>query len=651
MKNQYRAVALLGALSALLSLLMMRIDYTEGIIGLLATLGLLAYAYYINRREAEFYRSELSKFAESIDTSAKHSMQKLPLPLAVLNSVGIIQSYNERFKELCGGGNIFESNVFDYVPDLRIDFSQPGFLQSGAEVGGRVFSIYSSTVEENGDIILYFIDETDFAELQDFHKNHKPVVIHVNVDNLDEVGKDIKDDYLPFIKSEIEKVVYRWGGKYGALVKRLSADKFILISNYEALLSMEQLKFPMLDEARVIDVGNKMPITFSVGVGHESETFQGLEAEAFACLELALGRGGDQAVLRRGGNYEYYGGKTKAVEKRNKVKARVIAHGMRLLINESSNVFIMGHRFPDMDSFGACVGVFRAVRLLGGTPHIVLSGATVAIEAVYSTFEDNAEYSFVTGEEAVSMAGEDSLLVVVDTHKKSISEYPPLVDAIEKVAVIDHHRRGAEFIDKAVVKYVEPYSSSTSELVTEVIQYITDKPHLLPEEADALLAGIIVDTKNFSLRTGVRTFDAAAFLRRSSADPIKVRQLFQDNLEIFRMRASIVGSAERYRGDIAIASTNVESSDIQLIAAQAANDLLDIKGILASFVIARSDAGITFISGRSLGEVNVQIVLETIGGGGHLEVAGAQFDDKSVEEARELLKGAIDKYYSASETE
>lgn len=649
MKNYHRVIALLGALSALLSLLMMRVDYTEGIIGVLATVGLLAYAYYLSRREAELQHIELAKFAESIDTSAKHSMQNLPLPLVIVSTVGIIQSYNDQFQMLCGGGDIFESNVFDHIPDLRIDFQKAGFFQEDVTIGDKVFNVYSSIVVDNGEIVLYFVDNTALVELSGLHQMSRPVVLHINVDNLDEVGKDIKDDYLPFIRSEIEKLVYRWGSKYGALVKRLSADKFLLITNYEALQNIEQLKFPILDEARDIDEGNKMPITFSIGVGYESETFHELEAEAFACLELALGRGGDQAVLRKGGNYEYYGGKTKAVEKRNKVKARVIAHGMRLLIKESSDVFIMGHRFPDMDSFGACVGVFRAVKLLGGNPHIVFGGVTSAIEAVYSTFEDNAEYDFVTGEEAVAMADEDSLLVVVDTHKKSISEHPPLVDAIEKVAVIDHHRRGAEFIDKAVVKYVEPYSSSTCELVTEVLQYVTDKPHILPEEADALLAGIIVDTKNFSLRTGVRTFDAAAFLRRSSADPIKVRQLFQDNLEIFRARAAIVGSAERYRGDIAIASTDRESSDIQLIAAQAANDLLDIKGILASFVIARSDAGITFISGRSLGDVNVQLVLETIGGGGHLEVAGAQFTDKTVDEARALLIEAIDKYYETAD--
>lgn len=637
------------ALAALIAGVLTFFDYILGGIAFVAVLISIPFVYVISKSEHERKQKELRAIVEGVDTEAKYTVQNLPLPVVIVSSVGTMTYYNSLFSGMFPDDSLIGQSIFDFIADLRIDFLQVGFHQEEVRIGKNIYSIFSSKVPGREDTILYFMDTTDYVKLSNTYQDNKPVVFHISVDNLDEVSKDSKDDRLPFIKSEIEKVIYRWGGGHNALVKRLSADKFLVVANHVALKRVEQLKFAILDDAREIDVGNKMPITFSIGVGYESDTLQGLEAEAYNCLEIALGRGGDQAVLRKGGNYEYYGGKTKAVEKRNRVKARVIAHGVRSLIKDSGNVIIMGHRFPDMDSFGACVGVYRAVRLLGGNPYIVMTGVTAAIEAVYSTFADNEEYRFVDAEEALSLVEDNSLLVVVDTHKSSICDVPALVDAVERVVVMDHHRRGAEFIDKAVVKYVEPYASSTCELVTEVLQYITEKPALLPEEADALLAGIIVDTKNFSLRTGTRTFEAASFLRRSSADPIKVRQLFQDDLEVFRTRAIIVGEAERYRGDIAVASTDVENEQIQLIAAQAANDLLDIKGILASFVIARSDAGITFVSGRSLGEVNVQIILETIGGGGHLEVAGAQFKDKTVAEVKEMLIKAIDQYYEASE--
>lgn len=637
------------ALAALIAGVLTFFDYILGGIAFVAVLISIPFVYVISKSEHERKQKELRAIVEGVDTEAKYTVQNLPLPVVIVSSVGTMTYYNSLFSGMFPDDSLIGQSIFDFIADLRIDFLQVGFHQEEVRIGKNIYSIFSSKVPGREDTILYFMDTTDYVKLSNTYQDNMPVVFHISVDNLDEVSKDSKDDRLPFIKSEIEKVIYRWGGGHNALVKRLSADKFLVVANHVALKRVEQLKFAILDDAREIDVGNKMPITFSIGVGYESDTLQGLEAEAYNCLEIALGRGGDQAVLRKGGNYEYYGGKTKAVEKRNRVKARVIAHGVRSLIKDSGNVIIMGHRFPDMDSFGACVGVYRAVRLLGGNPYIVMTGVTAAIEAVYSTFADNEEYRFVDAEEALSLVEDNSLLVVVDTHKSSICDVPALVDAVERVVVMDHHRRGAEFIDKAVVKYVEPYASSTCELVTELLQYITEKPALLPEEADALLAGIIVDTKNFSLRTGTRTFEAASFLRRSSADPIKVRQLFQDDLEVFRTRAIIVGEAERYRGDIAVASTDVENEQIQLIAAQAANDLLDIKGILASFVIARSDAGITFVSGRSLGEVNVQIILETIGGGGHLEVAGAQFKDKTVAEVKEMLIKAIDQYYEASE--
>ncbi len=703
MKIQNKINSILGLFTlfgAILSAFIYVNHQKAGLIAFGVLLAILLFSLIRSRKIAFEKRAELRAVMSKTDTATNLAISRLPVPILLLDAKGKISYYNTGAKALfqnpeTGTTEILGKNISEFVKNVKFEELAEGIFDEDISINGKVYNIFLSMVnpkvaegenasaedgepvastnsekkknlknindkknskdekeakssrkdEALGEKIIYFFDVTDYAELKEIHQNTRPVVFHVHVDNLDEVSKGVNEESLPFIRSEIEKVILHFGARHLSLVKRLSAGKYIVVSDYAELAKIESLKFPILDDAREIDEGNKIPITLSIGVGYQSDNLQALEAEAFSCLEIALGRGGDQAVLKRAGSYEYYGGKSIAVEKRNRVKARVIAHGLKSMIEESSEVFAMGHRMPDMDSFGSAVGVFRAARLLGAKAHVVVSEITPAIQSVYDTFKDIEEYSFITGEEAVQMASEKSLLVVVDTHKQSIVDHAPLVDAVDNIAIIDHHRRGAEFIDKALLKYVEPYSSSASELVTEVIQYIADKPTLLSEEADALLAGITVDTKNFSLRTGVRTFEAASFLRRKSADPIKVRQLFQDDLEVFRLKAEIVSSAERYHGDIAVATIDDDNDQIQIIAAQAANDLLDIKGINGSFVIAKKKSGMVLISGRSLGEVNVQIVLEMIGGGGHLEVAGAQFEGKEIPEVKEMLLGAIDRYY------
>lgn len=306
----------------------------------------------------------------------------------------------------------------------------------------------------------------------------------------------------------------------------------------------------------------------------------------------------------------------------------------------------MGHNNPDMDAFGAAIGVYRSVINRGKEAFIVLNEINDAISNVYATFEDNELYKFITSEEALEMVDDNNLVVVVDTHKPSLTECPELIEQSSRVVMIDHHRRSTEFIEKAILKYLEPYASSTAELITEMMQYMENKPKIEKEEADALLAGITVDTKNFSLKTGVRTFDAAAYLRRQGADTVRVRQLFQDDIDTFTEKANVVGSAIRYKDTIAISTSQKAVDNIRLIAAQAADDLLNIRGITASFVIAQKEEGKVFISGRSLGDVNVQVILEKIGGGGHLEVAGAQFEDTDIESVKALLIESIDDYYN-----
>ncbi len=430
-----------------------------------------------------------------------------------------------------------------------------------------------------------------------------------------------------------------------AMIKRYSKDKYIVLFESKYLENLEAKRFSILDEVREIDVGNKIPVTLSIGIGVNGKTPISLEEDAYACLELALGRGGDQVVIRKKNTFEFYGGKTKAVEKRNRVKARVIAHGFRALIDESSKVIIMGHKSPDMDSFGSALGVYRCVINRGKEAFIVLNEVTEGIQTLHETVKDKGIYQLINSAQAVDIVDDNTLIVVVDTHKPSLTECPELIEDNDRIVLIDHHRRSTEFIDKAVLKYMEPYASSTSELVAEIFQYMENKPHIEKEEADALLAGITVDTKNFSIKTGVRTFDAAAYLRRQGADTTRVRQLFQDDLQTFIDKAAIVGTAIRYTESIAISTSDIQSESIQLIAAQAADDLLDIKGINTSFVIAKKMDGTVFISGRSLGDINVQVILEMLGGGGHLEIAGAQFKDTNIEAIKEKLIQSIDQYF------
>jgi cyclic-di-AMP phosphodiesterase len=481
--------------------------------------------------------------------------------------------------------------------------------------------------------------------VKDQYEDERPVVALIQVDNYDDVMSETKEDKRPFLTSEIDQKVNLWASRMNALIKKYQTDKYLVLFEERYLENLEAKRFSILDDIREIEVGNKFPMTLSIGVGVNGRNLNQAEEYAFSALELALGRGGDQAVVRKRGNFEFYGGKAKAVEKRNRVKARIIAHGLRPLIDEASNVIIMGHKYPDMDCYGSAIGIYRAVINRGKDAHIVLTGVNEAIKSVHKMFSDNPVYHFVTGEQALNMVQKDTLLVIVDTHRPSYTECPELLDKISRVVLIDHHRRGTEFVENTALKYHEPYASSTCELVTEILQYMDNKVTVEKIEAEALMAGIAVDTKNFTFKTGVRTFEAASLLRRFGADTTVVRQLFQDDLETFIAKSTIVGSAKLYDHGIAISYCLEDIPNAQLIAAQAADELLDIRGISTSFVISVNKDQLIFISGRSLGDVNVQIILEKIGGGGHMTVAGAQLSGCSLEEATNQLLKAIKDYF------
>ncbi|MGX8796549.1 DHH family phosphoesterase [Fusibacter sp. JL298sf-3] len=630
-------------------------NYKLGIVGIVLLLLMVFYNWNQSRLRAKKWRSYMDEMSSSIDSAARYAVFNLPVPLTVLDLEGRINWYNSKFTDMVGEKSVIGKPIKQWVDAFPMDQIKDGQKISQLKVGGGLYNVYVNVVSLEGSnpsdlvFMLYWFDITELTELTNKLRDERPVMAMINVDNYEDVLNETKEEHIPFVKSEIEKKINLWSTRMNGIIKKYQNDKYIVLFEARYLEHLEAKRFSILDDVREIDVGNKISVTLSIGIGVNGASFMALEEDASAALELALGRGGDQVVLRKKNAYEFYGGKTKAVEKRNRVKARVIAHGFRTLIDESANVIVMGHRSPDMDSFGAAMGVYRSVINRGKEVVVVLNEVTDAIKNVYETFADNEFYRFVDSKTALEMVDDSTLVVVVDTHKPSLTECPELLQETPRIALIDHHRRSTEFIENATLKYLEPYASSTCELVAELIQYMENRPKIEKEEADAMLAGISVDTKNFSLKTGVRTFDAAAYLRRHGADTTRVRQLFQDDLNTFIEKANIVSTAIRHREVVAISTSDVESESIQLIAAQAADDLLNIRGIKASFVIAQKSDGMVFISGRSLGEVNVQVILESLGGGGHLEVAGAQFYDTDIQTVKQRLIESIDEYYTEGE--
>jgi len=628
-----------------------------GIMGVAALLYLMYYNWRTNRERKKKWQNYIESFSSNIDSAARYAILNLPLPLVLVDLDGTVSWYNSKFSELFESNEILEQNIEKLVPAIEIEkMVANDHLEQEIKISDKVFRIIHKVVKiddtketERYIIMLYWIEITRYNQLKTLYNDEKSLVAMIQVDNYDDVMNETKEEKRPFVESEIDHKINLWASRMNGLVKKYQKDKFLVIFENKYLANLEAKRFSILDDLRQIEVGNRIPVTLSIGVGTMAKNLSEAEDYAFAALELALGRGGDQAVVRKSGGFDFYGGKTKAVEKRNRVKARIMAHAFRPLIDESSKVFIMGHQFADMDSFGSAIGVYRAVVNRGKDAFIVLDSSNEAIKNIFEEFREDPAYNFITGAEAVETLSEKDLVVVVDTHRPSFTECPELLEMTNRIVLFDHHRRGTEFIENTVLKYLEPYASSTSELITEMLQYMESRVNIEKKEAEALLAGITVDTKNFSFKTGVRTFEAAAFLRRYEADTTAVKQLFQDDLSTFIAKSNIVSNAVVIKDNIAL-SVNIDPiPNARLIAAQGADALLNIRGINCSFVVGIKEDDVIFISGRSLGDMNVQLILEKIGGGGHLTVAGAQFDDKDIEEVKSLLLNAIDEYLEEGE--
>lgn len=471
------------------------------------------------------------------------------------------------------------------------------------------------------------------------------------IDNIDEISHSIEEVRRPMLLAIIDRKINLWFKEREVVIARIERDKYIMVFNKRELERMKETKFDILDEMRNIQVGNELPVTVSLGIGFNLKSLLSSKEDARIAFDLAQGRGGDQAIIKNNDKYTFYGGKTKEVEKSARVKVRLKAYAFKELLHEADKIYIMGHKGIDMDCLGAAIGVYRAASIMGKKAHIILDGPTFAVKGLYDRIVQSKEYEdlFISHEEAEKEIKRDTLLVIVDTHRRSYLEYPELLDKAEKVVVFDHHRKSTDYIEDAVLTYLEPFISSTCEMIAEILNYLTDKVKLTPIEADALLAGITIDTKNFVFKAGVRTFEAAAFLRRNGADSSRVRLLFQNDMQTYKIRAMAIQNAEIWNDNMAISEVNGQVANASIIAAQVADELLNIKGIVASFVLTMVD-NCVLISARALADTNVQRIMELLGGGGHLGIAGAQLKDTTIHEAKIYLKDAINKYFEEGET-
>ncbi|MGG1314097.1 MULTISPECIES: DHH family phosphoesterase [Cohnella] len=613
-------------------------QWVIGLIALVLGAGVAVYAVLAERA----FRKELNDYVLTLSYRIKgvgnDVVGTLPFGIVLYNEEQEVQWHNAYLSHVTGRPSVVGMALTDIFPGLHVPVKDREPNRGEIQINGRVYEMLFRTRER----VMYVTDITDSWTIKQKYENEKLALGIVMMDNLEEVTQGMDEQQRALMLSKVTGKINEWAREYGLLLRRLSSDRYMVIANQLALRKLEQSRFELLDEVREITMDQKLPMTLSIGFASGTDNFEELGHLVQGSLDIALGRGGDQAVVKVGERQSFYGGKSNAVEKRTRVRARVIAHALRDLIKESDNIVVMGHKMPDMDAIGAAIGVVKAARQFGKEAYIVLESVNPAIERMMDMIrEDEKLYKrFVSPEQALAMAGKRSLVVVVDTHRASMVEEPKLLQQTERIVIIDHHRRSEEFIDDAVLIYMEPYASSTCELVTEVLQYIHDRVVLDVREATALLAGITVDTKSFAMRTGSRTFEAASFLRRNGADSAMIQRMLKENLEEYVRKAEIIRHAEMYRDDIAIAVATNAQPVTQLLIAQAADTLLNMSGVRASFVIAMRTDGLVGISARSLGQINVQVVMERLGGGGHLSNAACQLQG-SLQEVAARLKQVL----------
>ena len=626
----------------------------------------VGYTYYANKKRKSEISETLQDLTLSVDTAAKTSLINSPFPLVILETDGSIIWRSSKF--VSEFANI---DINTYINDLSLDIRSD--IRKNKEIAGnrdilkeikiqnkqyKIMGRYVNFKNRNKEkhkkeeymIILYFIDNTENIKLQNEYKNSKSCVGIIMVDNYEETMQRLDTGEKPQVTAQIDKEMYDWANKTNGVLIKADRDRYVYLFEQRYLEDIKEDKFSILDRIKEIDTKEKVQFTLSIAISNEGKTDKEKYKSAQSAMNVLLGRGGDQAVIRENEIYKFFGGRVEEVEKRTKVKARVVAHALENLIKESSKVMVMGHTNADMDSIGSCMGIYRLAKTLNTNAYIVCSGNPPSIETFMGEVKKDPEYEdvVINKEVALENINEDTLLVIVDTHKINYVDSVELLEKVQKKVVIDHHRRSTNFIENATLMFQEVYASSASELVTELLQYAEAKINLKTVEAESLYAGIMMDTKNFTFKTGVRTFEAAAYLRRCGVDIIRVKKWFQSDFASFNTIADIVKKAELVGNGIAISTYDEVGKDANLICAKAADELLTISDITASFVLGNNGNKIC-ISGRSIGDINVQLILEKLGGGGHITLAGAQLEGMTMEESIQELKNRINEYFSEVE--
>ena len=619
--------------------------------------GVAAVAFFLlGRRRSkatqQSLRQYIQRFYGGMDSARSSNMLFTPLPMMVfdLATEDILWS-SESFLQLTEQREgIFDAHLETVFPNISFHWLLEGKTEAPETVvwNHRTYRVFGGVSHPEGGrsalATTYWMDVTDTEEMRRTLELTRPVVAILMVDNYEDLMKATPEGKRSAVRAMLEEKLSQWSAGSEGMMLRYDRDRYLFVFEEKSFSDFAAKRFDVLDAVREVVAGEGVAATLSIGVGRDADSFEALFKNASVALEMALSRGGDQAVVKDKLNFEFYGGRSKATEKRTKVKSRVMANALAELIDEAKQVYVMGHSYADMDALGAAAGVCAIVRKRGKKCRIVIDTENNAAHPMLRRLQALPEYqgAFLSGDDAFLRVQPETLLVVVDTNRPGSVESEPLLDACNRVAVIDHHRRGSSYIDKMALNYHEPYASSASELVTELLQYLIDPGDLLKADAEALLAGIVLDTKNFTNRTGGRTFEAAAYLRRAGADTADVQRMFQSDLQSMISRYDIIRRAELYHGDIAIAALDQECD--RVIAAKAADEMLTLQGVRASFVLYRKDDGI-YISARSLGEINVQVLVETLGGGGNSTTAGGQCSGMTVAEAKATLLRAIDKYF------
>ncbi|MBR2240219.1 MAG: DHH family phosphoesterase [Clostridia bacterium] len=619
---------------------------------------IIMYAYWANQKRMAEVSEHIKDLTLNVDKVSKRTLINSPFPLIIVETDGSIIWKSTKFVSEFRDVEI-NPILDEIIKDLKLEIENNTKLRNNqisqnVEIGNKSYKIVgeyvkSKQVDRKKEYMatLYFVDETEIVNLKKDYEDSQVCVGIAMIDNYEEIIQRTSGDVQVQLFSQIEKTIYDWIAEIKGVVVKAERDTFVWICEQKYLKQLEESKFNILDIIKEINISSKVQSTLSIAVSNEGDTYSEKYKSTKTAIDIALGRGGDQAIVRKNGKYSFYGGRTQELEKRTRVKARSVANALEELMLEAENVVIMGHTNSDIDALGSALGIYRLAKTLGKDAHIASGTIGIGLEnfVEYAKRDEEYQKAIIDKQEAIDITNSRTLLVVVDTHKKSYSDVPELVDMAGKIAIIDHHRMSTDYIENAVLTFQEVYASSAAELVTELITYSEQNVKLTNVEAEGLYAGIMMDTKNFTFKTGVRTFEAAAYLRKCGVDIIKVKKWFQSDLETYNTISEIVAKSEIVGESIAISVYDKVDKDANIICAKAADELLTISDITASFVIGNYGEKIC-ISGRSLGDINVQVILEKLGGGGHITLAGAQVEGMDIYEVKRELIEKIKEYFS-----